>query len=727
MQIRTLLAICDLPHLSWVTRFCFFIMVIIGSEIALAARSLNDLTGPWQLFVDDHIVASKTNIDRRYHPFEKYSGNPVLVPDKPWEGTNVYLYGSVLRNETGSGYRMWYHALPQDHDYYRLLYATSADGINWDKPDLGIVEYKGSTNNNIFIRRGKRDHIPSIIHTPWEADSHRRYKMINFCGKAGGYVYAWSADGLHWTDSPKNPVFNKGGDVGQFLWDPHKKQYIGYVKNVAQVSGMRRRSVARIATDDITSWPNPELILTPDTFDDRWAKGIQRTHFYGLSAFTYESMYLGFLWVFRATDIEGYFDGTIFIELVSSRDGVNWKRQEGDRQPILPLGAPGTWDDGMVFTTQHPLVEGDKIRLYYGGFDCTHAAKPPWHGAIGLATLRKDGFASLDATTDETGIVTTKRLLKVGNELHVNYSAIDGWLRVEVLDDKGNVLPGYSRNDCNDLTGDRIDQKMSWKSKTKLPTGKTPVRLRFVMKNASLYSFRVGDSVKVLEETPEPILAALYTFEKDIYRNVTDKLTKDGAQKLRIPRNLKINTKPENSAFGANSMPLGSKYSPLNTLGIKGSSNLGRHFTLALMVKSKDNNHARLFSSYDDIGPVKTSELIFDYDPSGKTIAGLRLICKGIAVESKPVSFADGKYHHIAVTYDDGNIIFYLDGENIGKARVPGGAPILMERNLLVGEDADHGRVEQFMGYIDDLLAEEIRLISRKGASSLFGKSNQAH
>jgi hypothetical protein len=708
-------------------------MMIVGSEIALAAKSLNDLTGPWQLFVDDHLVASKTNIERRYHPFEKCSGNPVLVPDKPWEGTNVYLYGSVLPNESGAGYRMWYHALPKDHDFYRLLYATSNDGIHWDKPDLGIVEYKGSTNNNIFIRRGKRDHIPSIIHTPWEADSHRRYKMINFCGTAGGYVYAWSTDGLHWTDSPRNPVFNKGGDVGQFLWDPHKKQYIGYVKNAAQVSGMRRRSVARIATDDITSWPEPVLILTPDTFDDRWAKGVQRTHFYGLSVFVYESMYLGFLWVFRATDIEGYFDGTIFIELVSSRDGINWKRQEGDRQPILPLGAAGTWDDGMIFTTQHPLVEGDKIQLYYGGFDCTHAAKPPWHGAIGLATLRKDGFASLYAT-DEMGTITSKRLSGTGGELHVNYRTKGGWLQVEVLDENGNVLPGYSRTDCGPLKGDSIDQQVSWESKTKLPRGKIPVRLRFIMKNASLYSFMMGDSVKVLEETPEPILAVLYTFEKDIYRSVTDKLTKDGSQKLRIPRNLKINTEPENAAFGVNSMPVGSKYSPLNTLRIKGSSNLGRHFTLALMAKNKDNNHARLFSTYDDIGPVKTSELVFDCDPRGKKIAGLRLICKGIAVESNPVSFADGEYHHIAVTYDDGNIIFYLDGENIGKGRVPGGAPILMERDLLVGEDADHGREEQFRGYIDDLLllgrvltAEEIKLISHKGAASLFSKNNQAY
>ncbi|UCD30004.1 MAG: LamG domain-containing protein, partial [Planctomycetota bacterium] len=447
----------------------------------------------------------------------------------------------------------------------------------------------------------------------------------------------------------------------------------------------------------------------------------------------YETMYLGFLWVFRATDHEGYFDGTIFIELVTSRDGVNWLRQEGDRPPILFLGASGEWDDGMIFTPQHPLVEKDEIRVYYGGFDCTHAAKPPWHGAIGLATLRKDGFASIDAT-DETGTVTTKRLSGTKGELHVNYRATDGWLKVEVLDQHGNILPGYGRADCSVLKGDSVDQKVTWHTKTMMPAQTKPIRLRFIMKNASIYSFMAGDSVDVLDESTKPILAALYTFENDQWRHVIDKLTKDGTQKLDLPENLRIDTKPENAAFGTHSMPVGSKYSPLNAMEIKKTSNLGRHFTLAVMAKSENDKHARLFSSYDDIGPIKTSELVFDYDPSGKVIAGLRLICQGIAMESKPLSFADGRYHHLAVTYDQGRITFYLDGENVGNGLVPGGTPILMERNLFVGEDAEHGREEQFRGHIDDLLvlgralsAEEIKQLATQGAASLTALAHDSH
>lgn len=696
----------------------------VADSSAAEPRSLNDLTGPWQLMVDDYCVASKRDVVRTYHPFEKHPGNPVLTYDRPWEGTNVYLYGTVLPNESGRGYRMWYHALPGDDDAYRLLYATSEDGIHWNKPNLGMVEYKGSKDNNIFIRRGKRDHILSVIHAPWEQDPARRYQMINFDGDAGGYVSAYSPDGLHWTDVARKPVFNKGGDVGQFMWDFHTGQYLGFVKNTVTVSGMRRRAVGRIASNDIATWPDPQLVLAPDTFDDRWARGIRRTSFYGLSAFAYESMYLGFLWVFRADDdSEGYFDGTVHLELVTSHDGMRWFREEGERPPILELGKDGTWDDGMHYTPQHPLVVDGRLWLYYGGFDCTHAAPPPWHGSIGLATLRKDGFASLDAGAT-TGTILTKRLSGAAGPLRVNYRAeAGGSLRVEVLDANGKVIAGYGRDECRALTGDSLDQAVTWTNRDKLPAGGPLIRLRFTMENASLFSFAAGRQLKVIDEPPGPMLAALYTFED----GWADSLKEDGTQRAIAHGEIRIKADKDLAAFGSCGAPLGSQYSPLNTIEIEGTRDLGNRFTLALMARNKENRFARLFSSTDDRGPVKTTELVFDCDPRGWVVPGLRLICKGISVESRPLSFADGKYHHLAATYDDGQVTLYLDGAAVGTGCVPPGEPISMARNLFVGEDADHGREEQLRGSVDDVLvlgralsATEVKAISLRGADTVL-------
>jgi len=112
------------------------------------SRSLGDLSGPWQLFVDDHLVETKEGLIRTYHPFEEYSGNPVLRGDRPWEEDRVFVYGTLLPAEKGTGYRLWYHA---SADGYLNLYATSRDGINWDRPNLGLVERDGIPENNLIF------------------------------------------------------------------------------------------------------------------------------------------------------------------------------------------------------------------------------------------------------------------------------------------------------------------------------------------------------------------------------------------------------------------------------------------------------------------------------------------------------------------------------------------------------------------------------------------------
>lgn len=715
--------------MSRVPYIVLIVFLVSTAPAAESRRSLNDLTGPWQLLVDDFVIAARENVKRTYHAFDKHPSNPLVKADRPWEGNNVYVYGTVLPTEAGDGFRMWYHALPEvkGEDYYRLLYATSKDGLTWEKPNLGIVEYKGAKDNNIFIRRGKRDHILSVIHTPWESNPQHQYLMVNFDGDnpaGAGYMAAWSPDGIRWTDAAEKAVFNKGGDVGQFLRDFHTGQYLGYVKNGAKVSGLARRAVGYIATQDPVRWPDPKLIIAPDTFDDRWAKGIQRTSFYGLSAFTYQTMYLGFLWVFPATDHEeGYFDGPFFCELVTSRDGVHWLRQEGDRPPILDVGPKNSWDDGMVTTATQPLIVGDQLWLYYGGIDGTHmpAKDEPWRSGIGLATLRKDGFASLDAG-EKTGTIMTKRLANTKGPLRLNYAAQSGSIRVEVLDEGGKAMPGYTREECNPLSGDALDAAVSWKTRKELPPN-TAIRLQFVLEKASLYSFMAGDKVRVIEEPPRPPLAVLLTFEE----GWKDTLSSDGTQKVTPHPVMRITQEQDEVAFGKSAARISSPYSPLQTIEMDGTKNLGTQFTLALMARTNEKRHTRLMSSYDDLGPIKTTELVFDCDPRGKCVNGLRLICKGIETESKSIQFDDGKYHHLAVTYDDGEIAFYLDGEPAGTGRVPGGEPVAMERNLRFGEDYQHANEQQFRGQIDDVLVfgralgpAQIKMLATRGAEAFF-------
>ncbi len=474
--------------------------VFLPSALAEPVKSLGDLTGHWRLFVDDHWIADKTDVTRTYHAFEKHPANPVMVADKPWEGKTVYVYGTVLPDVDGTGYRAWYHSWDGE---YRMLYATSEDGLRWNKPELGLTDYKGSKANNILFRITHENHNPQVIHTPWDPGPERQYKMMYFeYGRTPpdctvtGYRGAWSPDGIHWTDCPKNPVLiDDPGDVGNFVWDPLRKRYLGHPKKFTEVRGARRRCVGYSETTNFESWPETKMVLVPDEYDDRWVAGAgvegARTDFYGLCGFAYESMYIGFLWIFRITD--GGNDGPIFVELVSSHDGVHWTRQEIPRTPILPLGPDGAWDDGMLFTTNHPLVEGGTIKLYYGGFDVTHGGKGG-NAGIGLATLRKDGFASLDAG-DRVGTITTKPLNGAQGPLRVNCSSREGgWLKVEVLSEDGKAVSGYGRDDCIPLTADATNVQVRWGSVGELPADGSPKQLRFLLKDASLYSFAVDDA-----------------------------------------------------------------------------------------------------------------------------------------------------------------------------------------------------------------------------------------
>ncbi len=467
---------------------------------AVAGTHLGDLTGPWKLLVDDHFIAHKVNVSRVYHAFEKHEANPLLRADTPWEGTTSYLYGTVLPSEKGSGYRMWYHSWAMRE--YRMLYATSRDGLQWEKPALGLVDFKGSTQNNILFRHTHENHSPQVIHTPWDKDPARRYKFIYYeYGRTpphfttSGYYGMTSPDGVHWNVAKDmKPLFGDYGDVGNFVWDALGNRYMGWPKKFDDVRGFRRRCVGFTTTTDFENWPASTLVLTPDTFDDRWvtkdAHKDAHTDFYGMSGFAYESMYIGFLWVFPITD--GKNDGPIFVELVTSHDGEHWARQEKPRTPILPLGADGAGDDGMVFTPNHPLVEDGAIKLYYGGFDVTHSAGDG-NAAIGLATLRKDGFASLDAGSKE-GTILCKPLLVAGESLAINYRSNQGWLKVEIVDEQGEVVVGYSRDDCTPLTGDSLDETVSWGTRNRLPQTGKPIQICLILRDAAVYSFRVGDN-----------------------------------------------------------------------------------------------------------------------------------------------------------------------------------------------------------------------------------------
>jgi hypothetical protein len=428
-----------------------------------------DLSDGWYLMIDDGHIQSR-DVQRVYHPFRKYSGNPIIQADKPWEGKAIQLYGSVL-----PGFKMWYSSYNYDgNPSSQVLYAVSLDGLHWAKPGVG-----GSSSNALF--GGQNAAMVSVLRTQF--DPARPYKLVAY--QNGGFNGHWTFDGMQTFPYPENPLFANGSDVAQFYWDPYTGQYGGTTKESAPLRGDTRRVVRFIRSDDLIGWDPVGEVLAPDIIDDQIYPGLY-PNFYGLPVFAIGEQYLGLLWVLKAREPSGL-TGKISIQLVSSHDGVSWTREEGNRPAILDVGPPGAWDDGQLYTATQPLRVEDELWLYYSGCNMEHGASlRDTVCSIGLAKAPYHRLASLSGS----GTILTEPLDPSGPALRLNYDGSEGSLQVELVRG-GVVIPGYEAANCLLLVADSQDAVVAWQRQAGLPAG--PFQIRFYLQNAALFAFAFKD------------------------------------------------------------------------------------------------------------------------------------------------------------------------------------------------------------------------------------------
>ncbi|MBT4501589.1 MAG: hypothetical protein HOC74_27925 [Gemmatimonadetes bacterium] len=445
-----------------------------------------------QLFVDDWSVAESRNIRRVFHRPRKHPDNPLIVPEHPWEGEAIYLFGGVERREDGL-FRMWYFAAdptPENRKNAHTCLAISEDGLHWEKPDLGIHEYEESRENNIAIMESGPYSL--IV----DADDPRpdfRYKAHLRYGGTTGWT---SPDGLHWTC--QGVILPQSLDATSVHWDPVRRKYLASVK--IGYKGRRYRGYAE--SDDFLNWTDTRPMMDVDELDDF---GDQ---VYAMKIFRYESLYLGLAKIYHVER-----DDTCDIHLAISHDGKSWERpfrpwkpvafaarerggggvaDDENAQPFLPTGAAGSWEYGNHDTAGTPPIRvGDELWFYYSGRGRSHGGSLPegveWNGAagsIGLATLRVDGFVSAEGDAGG-GWLLTRPLKLEGTQLYVNADADGGELAVEILDIEGVVLA-----ESRKVAEDGVRQPCVWKEMEDLEgMAEQTVQLRFRLAGAALYAF----------------------------------------------------------------------------------------------------------------------------------------------------------------------------------------------------------------------------------------------
>jgi hypothetical protein len=440
-----------------------------------------------QLFVDDFLVESST-LKRTFHTATKYSGNPVFKAETKYEmgssggdeGTQeavTYLgHGGVFYDPSVKLFKMFYTAGWRGP----LALATSPDLKAWTRPQLGIRE------DNLLRDKGDEAGGDNCVWLDL-ASKDARIKFMTDRGRRGHQLQS-SADGREWTE----PVFTgPAGDYCSFFFNPFRNVWVYSIKQGSKQGRNRwyhesRDFLAGADWSRSVFWANADGLDEPDPQIGKPAQ------LYSLSAVAYESVLLGEFQIHLGPDNKvcdaGKFPKTTDLKLGFSRDGYHWHRPDR-RAFISATRRDGDWDRGYVHAaTGVCVVLDDELVFPY----CAYSGRSPsgakgmyTGGSIGLATLRRDGFASMDGP----GGLTTRSVSFRGGHFFVN---LNGELRVDVLDAAGKV-----RCSSNPVTGNHTKAKVSWTEGGDLSAlAGTPVKLRFQVSRGSLYAFWITDDAK---------------------------------------------------------------------------------------------------------------------------------------------------------------------------------------------------------------------------------------
>lgn len=439
---------------------------------------------PWRrLFLDAMVTEESEGLQRVFHEVRKYAGNPILRAEKPWEGRGISLGHSVLwRNgKLTLRYRCW------GPDSAGACYAESTDGVHWERPNLGLVEYHGSKENNII--RGGCAPIVRIRKPP-----SPKYQWAMYSQVGGQARVVFSEDALVWDRETLKEGLFRTSDVLNFFYDPFEDRYVATYKT----SNRRHRAVGIALSKDGFEWHKPieGPVFGADDLDP------DATQVYGMPVFPYQGLYIGLPWIYHARWMKyGKYTSpwqmyeaqegsprTIDVQLAWSWDLISWTRTP-QRKPFIPLGRPGGWESGMILTASNPVLMGDTLYFYYYGVDTIHDEKD-FHCAIGLATLRLDGFCSMRARNKEGWLISRREVFRTPQVIINAAVRRGGYVTAELLDRWNRVIPGFSRQECVPFTGDSVRHVLTWRTRWFSPElVDADKKIRFFLKNADLYSY----------------------------------------------------------------------------------------------------------------------------------------------------------------------------------------------------------------------------------------------
>ncbi|MBI3923585.1 MAG: hypothetical protein HY318_19355 [Armatimonadetes bacterium] len=488
-----------------------------------------------ELFLDDELIEMTPGVTRKIHPPTKHRLNPVMRPEHWWEGNHVMPLATLYDPEEKL-FKMWYRTGPLDHPEEAeghasyTAYATSIDGLHWEKPLLGAVELAGQRDHNVVLvsaglnpgavwqAQGKKAFIRSVVRHPDPRDESEKYVCMLFDQVLPGAFLGYSADGIHWRTETE-PFWRTLVDATAWgddtlmtlLYDHLKQRWVMYRRVNPQESerlvaqpgdeswpapdrGLRNMAYADSA--DLKHWENHRIIMTPDADDPA------DVEFYGFTPNIFHQVYVGYLWIYHA-DPE---DETIDIQLTTSRDGLHFTRC-CRREAFIPNGPPDYFDHEITVGDQpEPIILNDQGYIFYEACNYKHSeedySRPHAIITAGLCTFTRDRFVSLETGTPAPCRVVTKPLVVEHPKLFLNAATWgDGAIQVEVLARDWLPLEGYTAKEANVIKGNALNHPVCWTGSGDLGRlmGKE-VRLKFNMTDARLHAMSFDTEDRPLKE-----------------------------------------------------------------------------------------------------------------------------------------------------------------------------------------------------------------------------------
>jgi len=439
-----------------------------------------------EIFVDNYLIDKLEGAHIVMH--QPRDEGIVMYFDKPWEG--IFCgYCTIIRS--AGVYRAYYRGLTDISSPEYTCYAESTDGIHWEKPDLGLFEINGTIKNNVILNSGPATHnFSPFFDTNPDAKPDQIYKALGGNAKSGLIPYV-SADGIHWNKLQDDGVIKKGAFDSQNVsfWSESERLYVCYFRIFTE---KKIRSVSRTTSRDFINWSEPVQMTLGDTPDEHLYT--QQTSPYFRAPQIYIAIGARFMPDRQVLTKEqaiklkvdpGYFKDVSDAIFMTTRGGNVYNRtfMESFIRPGIGLN---NWISRTNYPALNVVQTGPAEMSVYVNQDYT---QPTAH--LHRYSLRLDGFTSISASYSG-GTAITRSLIFSGKNLEINYStSAAGEIGIEILDSNGKPLQGFTMEESQILIGNEIERIVSWNENEDVSElSAKPVRLRFYLKDADLYSFR---------------------------------------------------------------------------------------------------------------------------------------------------------------------------------------------------------------------------------------------